>query len=67
MDEWIPLLRSLKRGGFVAVGALSISGHPVDYPLKVMPFEAQTEIVKRKYHCKNFSNAFESWPPTDMK
>lgn len=37
--EWMSVLRTLKRGEFVAVGALTVDGRSVDQPLKVTAFE----------------------------
>lgn len=37
--EWMPVLRTLKRGEFVASGALTVDGGVIDKPLKVTAFE----------------------------
>lgn len=43
--EWMPVLRTLKRGEFVAVGALSIDGYSIDRPLKVSAFEKSGSLT----------------------
>lgn len=39
--EWVHVLRSLQRGEFVAVGALTFSGSRIERPLRVSAFEEE--------------------------
>ena len=38
VKDWMPVLNSLKCGEFVAAGALSVGGYPIDQPLRVTSY-----------------------------
>ncbi len=47
INEWVHVLRDLRKGEFVASGALELSGHRIEHPLLVTAYEEPCTHIER--------------------